>query len=356
MNRESPLENVRKLVRGGPVAWVPFTLDVGGIPGFTKPIMDRFRQETGSEKPDEFFDYDFRVVSLERSFAGDDPAVLHASVEPGTTFDEWGIGHWAGGSEGTYEKMFPPLVRATSVADIEALPAPNIGDAGQARAAIEGYHARGYPVCCFAGSVYEWSWWVRGMQEFMMDLVTDRDLAEAITGKVTEFTKALALESARAGVDVLCFYDDAGMQTGMQISPETWRQFIKPRWNDVLDAVRSQFPDIVFYLHSCGNIEAIIPDIIEIGFHILHPVQPECMSFEDIHKEFGRDIILSACLSSQKVLPFSTPDEVREEVRRLRDLCAPENRAIFAPSNLIQPETPWENIVAFADEVSRLRG
>ena len=347
-------ENFRRLTRTGRAEWIPFTLDVGAVPGFTKPGLERFEEVTGSSQPEEFFDYDFRVASLTAHFAGDDPAVLHGAAPAGTTFDEWGIGHWAGGAAGTHEKTFPPLATAESVADVESFPTPAI-DTGRPDALVRAYHERGYPVCGYAGSIYEWSWWLRGMQGFMMDLLANVSLAEAIIGNVAEYTKTLALESAKAGIDVLCFYDDAGMQTGMQISPELWRRFIKPRWRDVLDTVRHRHPDTVFFLHSCGNIEAIVPDIIDVGFHILHPVQPECMDFQAIRKRYGRGLILCATISAQNLFPFGTPNEVRKWIHRVKDLCSSDNRAILCPSNLIQPETPWDNIVAFA-EAARVQG
>jgi uroporphyrinogen decarboxylase len=346
------LENLSMLM-GGRAERIPFTLDVGAIPGFTAPVMNTFRQKTGSDRPEEFFDYDFRTASLSARFAGDDPAALHASVEPGTTFDEWGIGHWAGEMVGTYEKTFPPLERAGSIAEVESLPTPLI-DVGETDKVVQGYHTRGYPVLGYAGSVYEWSWFLRGMQAFMVDLVINTRVAEAIIRKVTDYTKSLALASAQSGIDVLCFYDDAGMQTGMQLSPEMWRRFIKPRWREILDAVRRAYPDRLFFLHSCGKIEAIIPDIIEIGFHILHPVQPECMEFSAVRAEYGRHLVLCACLSAQKTLPFGTPDDVKKWVSGVRKLCASDNRVIMCPSNMIQPETPWENIVAFAEAARSL--
>jgi len=342
------LMNLRRLIDTGQGDWLPFTLDVGAIPGFTEPVMARFRQETGSNQPEEFFDYDFRTASLTARFSGDDPAALHESVEPGTTFDEWGIGHWAGGAAGTYEKIFPPLARAENIVDVESLPTPQI-DTGETMKAVQHYHERGYPVFGYGGSVYEWSWWLRGMQQFMMDLATGSGIAEAIIEKVAEYTRSLALATAGTGIDVLCFYDDAGMQTGMQISPEMWRRFVKPRWRDILDSIRSSYSDCIFFLHSCGKIEQIIPDVIEVGFHILHPVQPECMEFQEIRKKYGREIVLCACISAQSMFPFGTPDEVSKWVHRMRDLCSSDNRAIICPSNRIQPETPWENIMAFAE-------
>lgn len=336
------------LVGGREPEWIPFTLDVGAVPGFTTPVLRRFRAETGADDPAEFFDCDFRTFSLPTSCGAPDPASGHEDAAPGTTFDEWGIGHWAGGGEATPPRMFPPLAGECSVRDVEFLPTPVIHtDADTSPIAV--FKERGYPVLGYAGSVYEWSWWLRGMETFMMDLVAEPALAQAVIRKVAGYTKELALASAGAGIDVLCFYDDAGMQTGMQISPRLWREFVKPAWADVLAAVRRRFPDAICFLHCCGGIGDIVPDIIDLGFDILHPVQPECMSFEDMRREFGRDIVLCATLSAQKTLPFGTPRDVRAEVRRLKG-AADDNRCILCPSNLVQPETPWENIVAFAEE------
>lgn len=352
--KKSPSENFRQVVEHGHADWIPFTLDVGSASGFTEPALNVFHEKTGTEHPEEFFDYDFRTVSLRTRFGGTDPAALHSEAEPGTVFDEWGIGHWAGGATGTYERILPPLEKAATVAQIEAIPIPLI-EAGNTSKAVETYRARGYPVFGYAGSIYEWSWWLRGMQQFMMDLLVNPGIAEATIRKVTGYTKALALESARAGIDVLCFYDDAGMQTGLQVAPELWRQFIKPRWCEVLEAVRSQYPDRVFFLHSCGKIDAIIPDIIELGFHILHPLQTECMDFRKARQRFGRDIVLCATISAQQLFPFGSPDDIRQWVRDIKRICATDNCAILCPSNLIQPETPWENIVAFAEAARDLR-
>ena len=143
------------------------------------------------------------------------------------------------------------------------------------------------------------------------------------------------------------FFDDVGMQAGMQISPDMWRRFIKPHWKHVLSEVRARYPDCIFFLHSCGNIGEIVRDIVEVGFHILHPLQPECMDFEKAKSLYGKDLLLCATISAQRIFPFGDPDEVRREVRRLKALCAGDNRGILCPSNMIQPETPWPNIEAF---------
>lgn len=347
------MDNLCALLDGGSPAWIPFTVDVGAFPGLTEPVMRKFREATGADDPDEYFHTDNRLFSLKSRFGGSDPRALHEHVELGTTFDEWGIGHWAGGLEGSLDKAFPPLARATSVREIEVHPAPVI-EVDVDASAVTVFHAAGYPVFGYAGSIYEWSWWLRGMEQFMMDLVSESAMAEAIVRKVEAYTTRLALASAQAGVDVLCFYDDAGMQSGMQIAPDLWQRFIKPAWRRVLDAVRRQHPPARFFFHCCGKIDAIVRDVIEAGFHVLHPVQPECMDFEAAYRRYGRDVTLAATISAQRIFPFGSPDDVRREVRRLAAV-ATDRRCFLMPSNRIQPETPWANVVAFAETCRELR-
>jgi uroporphyrinogen decarboxylase len=347
----TPRDNLRLLATGERPAWIPFTVDVGSFPGFTDPILRRFREETGATDPAAWFDFDYRAFSLPARYGGDDPRALHADLpddEP-ITFDEWGIGHATGGMEGTYERMLSPLAKAASCRDVVALPEP-ILEAPDGFAQVDEFHRQGYAVFGYAGSIYEWSWWLRGMEQFLMDLLAEPAMAEAIVRKVAGYTRRLALATARAGIDVLCFYDDAGWQHGMQISPELWRRLIKPAWAEVLDAVRREIPHALFFLHSCGDIRPIVPDVVDLGFHILHPLQPECMDPAEVKGRFGDRIALCATVSAQRTFPFGTPDEVRTEVRRLKRELGADNRCLICPSNRIQPETPWENIVAFVEE------
>ena len=333
---------------------MPFSVDVGAMPGFSEPIRRKFRQNTTSEDPADYFQADLRTFSLTARFGGGDPASLHAAVLPRMTFDEWGIGHVGSHLEGTLDKTYPPLAGAKCVADIENLPSP-IVDTNLDTSVIQAYHTRGYPVFGYAGSIYEWSWWLRGMENFLGDMIDNPMLAEAVIRKVEDHTIRLATATARAGIDVLCFYDDVGTQRGMQIAPTLWRQLIKPAWKRVLETVRQAAPKAKFFLHSCGRIDAILPDVVDLGFDILHPIQPECMDFLAAYKRYGKQILLAATISSQKVFPFSCPNEVRGEVRRLAEIVGPSHRAILMPSNVIQPETPWENVVAFAEEAWTLR-
>ena len=352
----TPRENFSNIIQGENHCWLPFTLDVGGVPGFSETIQALFNEKTGKDDPAEYFDYDFRIASVSYRFGGSNPQIYHKEEIPeNTTFDAWGIGHWAGGEKDTYEKIFSPFAHIEKTHDVYEYPEPVLIPEDISEK-VRLYHNNGYQVIGYAGSVYEWSWWLRGMEKFLMDLVLNPEIARAIIEKVAYFTKKLALKSASQGIDILAFYDDAGMQSGMQLSPEMWRQFIKPAWANILESVKEYYSDTTFFLHSCGNISAIIPDIVELGFHILHPVQPECMNPQLIKQQYGNHIILCGTLGAQNVFSFGTIEEVKRETENIMNTLGADSRCIICPSNIIQPETPWENILVFAETARSYKG
>ncbi len=189
-------------------------------------------------------------------------------------------------------------------------------------------YAAGYPVCTRAIGVRG----IRGAGA-VRSRPGDHDPAWRRTiQKITLFAAKLALASARAGIDVLCFYDDVGMQTGMQISPQLWRRFIKPAWQRVARP-SSGIAQGEFFLHnSCGG-SPVVGDLVELRVPHPHLIPSQVMV----------------------AIPFGSPEEVRREVRRLAEIVGPSRRAILMPSNVIQPETPWENVVAFAEEARAIR-
>ena len=112
-----------------------------------------------------------------------------------------------------------------------------------------------------------------------------------------------------------------------------------------------------FWLHSCGNIEKILPDLIEIGVDVIHPIQKFAMNEEDTAKKYKGQICFMCGMDVQNVMPFGTPGDVRAEVNRLVDTFSKNNgRMIFSMGNGVTPDIPIENIYALYDEVYRLRG
>jgi uroporphyrinogen decarboxylase len=142
--------------------------------------------------------------------------------------------------------------------------------------------------------------------------------------------------------------DDYGTQSGMIIAPRDWRSLVKPRLAEIYSRARRQGRSV--FHHSCGNILPIIPDLIEIGLDILHPIQPEAMDPKMLKREFGRDLTFCGGLGTQRLLPRGTADEVRGEIRRLKRELGRGGGYILEPGITVQADVPLENMVAMIEE------
>ncbi|MHB1417629.1 MAG: uroporphyrinogen decarboxylase family protein [Chloroflexota bacterium] len=193
---------------------------------------------------------------------------------------------------------------------------------------------------------------VRGFAEGLMDLLVNEDFAEVFLDKVTD----LALRSwshflAEVGeyIQVAVMAEDLGTQTGPLVSPSLYRRLIKPRQAHIVQLIKQKSRAKVF-LHSCGAVYDFLPDLVEVGFDILNPVQLAAAGMGDtarLKREFGRHLVFwgGAC-DIQRVLPFGSAEQVREETcRRVRDL-APGGGFVLAASHNIQADVPSANVVA----------
>jgi uroporphyrinogen decarboxylase len=184
-----------------------------------------------------------------------------------------------------------------------------------------------------------------------MDLVAEPEFAEAFLDRLCESictAQKLFLTEVGDLIDVHFAADDLAGQSGPLVSPELWRRLIKPRQARILATIKAHTQAKIFY-HSCGAVDAFIPDLIEIGVDILNPVQVSAagMDTATLKKKYGRNLSFwgGGC-DTQKVLPYGTPADVRAEVRhRIRDL-APGGGFVFNPVHNIQPLVPPENVVA----------
>ena len=150
-------------------------------------------------------------------------------------------------------------------------------------------------------------------------------------------------------VDVISHADDYGTQVSQIISPRMFRQQIKPRWKIVFDRVRSLAPNARRFFHSCGNVRPLIPDFVEIGVEILNPVHIRATGMEPaaLKRDFG-DVLSfwGGAVDTQGVLPYGTPQEVRDDVRRNIDALAPGGGYVFNTVHNIQADVPVENLIA----------
>jgi len=192
-----------------------------------------------------------------------------------------------------------------------------------------------------------------GYENWMIYSATESLFVETLMDKALEIQVGICeqvLGEVGDEIDVVMFADDLGTQRNLQVSPRFYRSVIKPRQKQLFDAVK-KCTDAKVFLHSDGAIASILPDLIEVGIDIINPVQPTCegMNLDDLKRDFGKDITFWGAIDTQSVLPFGTPAEVRDEVRRRIDQLAAGGGYVLAAVHNLQPEVPPENIVTMFD-------
>ena len=207
-------------------------------------------------------------------------------------------------------------------------------------------HAIASDIMC--GGPFEQCLWLRGYQNFMEDLYLNPKFAVALLDKITEIDMGFwdaQLSSIGEYVDVVCQGDDLGMQTSLYINPEMYRKYIKPCHKRLFSFIHSK-TKAKFWLHSCGSVYSIIPDLIEVGVDALNPVQCGACNMElsKIKKEFGKDITFWGGGINVQTLPEKSVKEIEDEVKHSIEIMAPGGGFVFAATHNILPETEGEMI------------
>jgi len=220
----------------------------------------------------------------------------------------------------------------------------------QLTAGVKDVMAQGWATMgSMACTIWEGSWYLRSMEDLMSDMMMDDERATALLDMVTDNEVERIKLYAQANCDIVQLGDDIGMQQTIMMSLDLWRTWLKPRLKKVIDAGRAVKPDLLVFYHSCGYVIPFLDELIEIGVDILNPVQPECMDFGEVHKLTGGRLSYWSTIGTQQVLPFGTPDEVRAVVERNLDICGEAGGIVIGPTHMVEPEVPWENLVAMRD-------
>lgn len=206
--------------------------------------------------------------------------------------------------------------------------------------------------CDVSPCVFEMYFRLRGMSNALIDMATDKELACEMFKRCTDFSIELAeLACRRYPLDWLWTGDDVAGQESMMMSPEMWRQQIKPQLQRVFDAGKSA--GLWLAHHCCGSLRPIIPDLIEMGLDVLNPIQCNCEGMDplDLKREFGQHIAFMGGLDTIEVLPHGSVSDVRRSTARLlQGMTAGGGGYILAASHTIPPETPDQNIFALFAE------
>jgi len=201
------------------------------------------------------------------------------------------------------------------------------------------------------GGIFEQPARTIGLQNFFMALVTEPQFADRLMEKITDIYIESCnnyLDEVGEYIQVFTFWDDVCGQDGWLIRPDLYRKLIKPKQRRLVEAIKKKTDARLFY-HSCGATFDLIPDLIEIGFDILNPVQVSArgMDTKRLKQAFGKDITFwGGGVDTQHVLPFGKPQEVIDEVKRRIDDLAPGGGFVFAAVHNIQAFVPPQNVVA----------
>jgi uroporphyrinogen decarboxylase len=258
-------------------------------------------------------------------------------------YDWWGAGHDTG--EEGYFINISPLADDKDLDDFQ-WPDPREPDLmGEAKNVISIYGDEFFIVPNFGWALFERAWSLRGFEQLLMDMVLDRVYVEELLDRIVEIQLVLIERFVEIGVDGGYFGDDYGAQKGLLFSPIMWRELIKPRLARLIEPFRAR--NLPVLMHSDGQIQQILPDLVEIGVTTINPVQPEVLDHNWLRDHFEGELSFYGGVSTQTVLPNGTADEVRRAVLNCTRTLAPDRVGLLiSPSHRLMSDIPMANVEA----------
>ncbi len=311
-----------------------------------------------SERILEKFHVDIRYVTAQspQGFSGE----IQTNVRDGRTWydlkDEWGVVWSMPADQMLYMDIsYHPLADAT-IADLERYPWPDGSDPSRFRdvrakalAIRENTpYALSSGIC---GVTYEICWYMRGLERWFLDMIENPMFCEVLIDHTAQFWvdwMAGFLKEVGDLLDVIMIGDDLAGQHGPLFSPDFYRRVVRPRQQRVVDTIKKHTQAKIWY-HTCGDCSELIPDLIEMGIDILNPVQISTpgMDPKTLKRKYGKNLVFwGGGIDAQHVLPFASPDRVKEEVRKNIEIFKPGGGYVFNNVHNIQAGIPPQNIVA----------
>jgi len=353
-------------------------LDLGGwVTTMNIKTYNRLLKHLGLQRKGKVFDWLRQNVAPEEDVLqrlGVDTRYVHLGApnswrfEPEQTekglyvTDEWGCGFLMPESSLYYNLVDSPLKDAT-IDDLETYAWPDPDDSGYidgiAQRARELHEAGEYGVVGnFAWETwFERAWKLRAMDRFYMDMVANKEFVHAILDKTLSLHLRLldnVLDACGQYLDVIIQGGDLAGQNTTLMSPDTYREFIKPRQEKAVHFIKERTQAKVFW-HSCGAVSSLIDDFIDVGIDILNPVQVRAtgMDAADLKKRYGERIVFWGGVDSQQVLPNGSAKDVESEVRHLLKHAAAGGGLVVCSVHNIQADVSEENVLALYDAVQQ---
>jgi uroporphyrinogen decarboxylase len=346
----TPRENILKTLRREGFESVPVDFVL------CKSQIEDFEKRFGHNDYEPHFGLRHRSfeMNVQRNYKFGPDLFKREVLPESTVFDEYGIGHSKGSAAAFHmTRMHHPL-KGADLHEILNYPYPTVPDGELDNVAGKVTLLREKGLASFAFmqmTVWEASWYLRSMEELMIDMMMEDEKATALLDLITNFAISKAVTYAKAGVDILSLGDDIGTQNTIMMDVRLWEIWLKPRLAKVIEAARQVKPDILIFYHSCGHVTPFIDQLIEIGVDILNPIQPECMSFDEVHDKYGNRLSFWGTLGTQELLPFGTKEQVLETTLSRLNICGEKGGIVIGPTHMVEPEVPWENLTAIMEAV-----
>ena len=333
-------EAIRKALAFEPVSPIPWNVD------FTRDMRRKMQEHFGCDDVDEAVGNYMLQINVGSNAGAEINRVAGGLMNPlgqDRFTDEFGV-LWdkSGGDD-----IGVPVNQVVAEADADLLDLPDALDPLRWRGYEDIAATAGdrYTLACFSSPLFQRSWFLRGMAQVLMDMAGDPGFVGALLDKLTGFSIDIAREVARRGADGIFFYDDVAQQTGLMFSPDMFREFFAPRLADIFSAARDEGLDVFF--HSCGDVSAVLEDIHAAGAQVFNPFQPEVMDVAEVAQRFSGRMAFYGGVSTQRTLPYGSPEDVRREVRELKALFRDTGGFILAPAHAVQRDVPLVNALAF---------
>lgn len=358
---------------------VPIILGVSNATGIKMKPYRGIKSILGIDAPDEYI-YDWPELGTAKI---DEQTMkrLHSDVrgvldrfpqqvqernknrEPGSPcIDDWGIGQIEI-EPGVWFPGHHPLSDATSIEELEAYTGwpqmddpyrvAHVGEQAAKLAKDNQYAIMATPWLMFP---LERAFGLQGMDKFLMNLALYPEFAEALLKKNLAFCKQHMgnfLDAIGENIDIIKIGDDLGSQDRLMISPKMYRRMLKPLHAELIDFIKSKTKAKVFF-HTDGDVFDLIEDFIEIGVDVLNPIQTSAGKMSDLHalkEQYGDRLVFCGAIDTQRILPSGTPQEVRDEVKRVIEILGEGGGYMVASVHTIMNEVPPENILAMVDAV-----
>ncbi|MBC8458273.1 MAG: hypothetical protein H8D67_09790 [Deltaproteobacteria bacterium] len=281
-------------------------------------------------------------------------APYHLKTPKEATIDDWGVGRLRHKASGIYlltQYIYHPLKDVVDVEELEDYPWPKMTEPVRWRhlkAAVENSHAVGRPaIGQMSQTIAELAYGLCPMERLFINFYENPRFVKKLFDKITELRCYQARVFAEAGVDVLRIGDDLASQQNLLVGLDTYRQWIKPCHAKVIAAAHEVRPDIPILYHSDGNIEVLIPELIEIGVNAINPVQPECIDPVMVKKRWGNQITIWGAASTQRTIAFGTQVDVDAEIAARTEQIAPGGGYVVNFINVAWSPKARENILRY---------